>query len=194
MKSEIGSRIMNSSAVRIRVSEDGDRERILAVHRNAFGDDEGPVIANLVDEMLADPTGMPIFSLVAELGGDLVGHVLFTSVTLEPNGEVSAQILAPLAVTRDQQGQGIGSRLIKDGFAHLQKAGIELVFVLGYPDYYSRLGFAAAGPRGFQAPYPILPKNADAWMVTELSHGAIEKYEGIVRCSKALGHPQYWVE
>ena len=185
---------MNSNAVRIRVSEDGDRERILAVHRNAFGDEEGPVIANLVEEMLADPTGKPIFSLVAELGGDLVGHVLFTSVTLEPNGEVSAQILAPLVVTRDQQGQGIGSRLIKDGFTHLQKAGIELVFVLGYPDYYSRFDFAPAGVRGFQAPHPILPKNADAWMVHELSPGAIEKYEGIVRCSKALGLPQYWVE
>lgn len=194
MKSEIGSRIMNSNAVCIRVSEDGDRERILAVHRNAFGDEEGPVIANLVEEMLADPSGEPIFSLVAELGDKLVGHVLFTSGAVEPNGGVSAQILAPLAVTRDHHGQGIGSRLVKDGFERLQKAGVELVFVLGYPDYYSRFGFAPAGARGFQAPYPILPKNADAWMVHELSPEAIEQYEGTVRCSKALDHPHYWQE
>ncbi|QEG39400.1 hypothetical protein UC8_13890 [Roseimaritima ulvae] len=185
---------MNSNAVRIRVSEDGDRERILAVHRNAFGDEEGPVIANLVEEMLADPTGKPIFSLIAERGGDLVGHVLFTSATLDSNDEVSAQILAPLAVTRDQHGQGTGSRMVKDGFAHLEEAGVELVFVLGYPDYYSRFGFAPAGARGFQAPYPILPKNADAWMVHELSPGAIKKYDGTVRCSKALDQPQYWQE
>lgn len=185
---------MTATAFLIRKSRDGDRERILAVHRNAFGDDEGPVIANLVAEMLADPTGEPIFSLVAELGDIIVGHVLFTSVTLEPNSEVSAQILAPLAVTRDQQGQCIGSRLVKDGFVQLMEAGVELVLVLGYPDYYSRFGFAPAGARGFPAPYPILPKNADAWMVTELSPGAIEKYEGTVRCSKALDHPQYWQE
>lgn len=185
---------MSPNVVGIRVSDDRDRERIVAVHRNAFGDDEGPVIANLVEEMLADPSGKPIFSLVAELGSDLVGHALFTSVTLEPNGEVSAQILAPLAVARDQHGQGIGKRLVKDGFAHLQEADIELVFVLGYPDYYSKFGFAPAGARGFQAPYPILPKNADAWMVHELSSGAIDKYEGTVRCSKALDHPQYWQE
>ena len=194
MKSEIGSSIMNSNAVRIRVSDDGDRTRILAIHRDAFGDDEGPVIANLVEEMLADPTGEPIFSLVAELGNKLVGHVLFTSVTVEPNGEVSAQILAPLAVASDQHGQGIGSQLVQDGFAHLQQSGVELVFVLGYPDYYSRFGFAPAGVRGFQAPYPILPKNADAWMVHELASGAIERYEGKIRCSKALDHPQYWQE
>ena len=148
---------MDLNAIHIRVSEDQDRDRILAIHRSAFGDDEGPVIANLVEEMLADPTGKPIFSLIAERGGDLVGHVLFTSATLDPNGKVSAQILAPLAVTRDQHGQGTGSRLVKDGFAHLESAGVELVFVLGYPNYYSKFGFAPAGARGFQAPYPILP-------------------------------------
>lgn len=185
---------MNSNAVQIRVSDDGDRARILAVHQDAFGVEEGPVIANLVEEMLADSSGEPIFSLVAELGDDLVGHVLFTSVAVEPNSEVSAQILAPLAVTRDRHGQGIGSRLVRDGFVHLQQSGVELVFVLGYPDYYSRFGFAPAGVRGFQAPYPILPKNADAWMVHELASGAIKRYEGKIRCSKALDHPQYWQE
>ena len=185
---------MNPNSVQIRVSNEGDRTRILALHRNAFGDEEGPVIANLVKEMLADPTGEPIFSLVAEQENDLVGHVLFTSVTVEPNAQASAQILAPLAVTRDRHGQGIGSRLVKDGFEHLRRAGIELIFVLGYPDYYSRFGFAPAGVRGFQAPYPILPKNADAWMVCELSTGTIQHYAGKIRCSKALDHPQYWQE
>ncbi len=58
---------MNLNAVHIRVSRYQDRDKILAVHRNAFGDDEGPVIASLVDEMLADPSGEPILSLAAEL-------------------------------------------------------------------------------------------------------------------------------
>ncbi len=185
---------MNLNAVQVRVSRDPDRDAILAVHRSAFGDDEGPVIARLVEEMLDDPSGEPILSLVAELGDDLVGHVLFTSVTLEPGGKVSAQILAPLAVTRDRHGQGIGSRLVRDGFAHLRKAGVELVFVLGYPDYYSRFGFTPAGVRGFEAPYPILPKNADAWMGAELSPRAIDRFAGTVRCCKTLDHPQYWQE
>jgi len=185
---------MNRNSVHTRIASDQDRDRILAVHRDAFGDDEGPVIANLVEEMLADPTGEPIFSLVAELDGELVGHLLFTSVTVQPNSEVSAQILAPLAVARDQHGKGIGTQLVKDGFVYLQEAGIELGFVLGYPDFYSRFGFVPAGVRGFQAPYPIPPENADAWMVNELAQGAIEQYEGKIRCLKALDHPQYWQE
>mgnify|MGYP001815791934 FL=1 len=185
---------MNSNAVHIRVSSDQDRHRILAVHRSAFGDDEGPVIARLVEEMLDDPSGEPILSLVAELDNELVGHVLFTSAEIEPGNQASARILAPLAVTRDHHGQGIGSRLVQEGFKRLAETGVELVFVLGYPDYYSRFGFLPAGVRGFHAPYPILPKNADAWMVHELTPGAIARREGTVRCSNALDHAQYWQE
>lgn len=189
-----GSERMDSDAVRIRLSNHEDRKRILVVHRNAFGDDGGPVIANLVEEMFADPTGEPAFSFVAELGGDLVGHLLFTSATLATDDEVSAQILAPLAVTRAQHGRGIGSRLIKTSFVYLEQASVELVFVLGYPDYYQRFGFTPAGARGFEAPYPILPENAEAWMVAELSSGAIQRCSGIVRCCEALDDPQYWRE
>jgi len=185
---------MDLNAVHIRVSKDQDRDRILAVHRSAFGDDEGPVIARLVEEMFNDPTGEPILSLVAELDDVLVGHVLFTSVEIEPNKQASARILAPLAVTRDHHDQGIGSHLVQDGFQRLAEAGVELVFVLGYPDYYSRFGFVPAGALGFQAPYPILPKNADAWMVHELTPGAIARHEGTVRCSNTLDHAQYWQE
>ncbi|WP_404311244.1 hypothetical protein [Neorhodopirellula lusitana] len=47
--------------------------------------------------------------------------------------------------------------------------------------------------QGLQATYPIPSKNADAWMVTELTPGTIENCEGIVRCSKALDHPKYWI-
>lgn len=185
---------MNLNTVQIRVSRDPDRDAIFAVQRSAFGDDEGPVIARLVEEMLDDPSGEPILSLVAELDDEFVGHVLFTSVEIEPSKQVSARILAPLAVTRDHHAQGIGTRLVQEGFKRLTEAGVELVFVLGYPDYYSRFGFVPAGVRGFHAPYPILPKNADAWMVKELTPGAITTHEGTIRCSNALDHAQYWQE
>jgi len=57
---------------------------------------------------------------------------------------------------------------------------IQRVSVLDYPGYYSTFGFSTAGVRGFQAPSPILAKNADAWMVHALSPGAIKKYAGAV--------------
>lgn len=184
---------MNSSATQIRSATLDDREPILAVHRDAFGDEEGEAIAALVAEMLDDPTAEPIHSFVLEQGDGIIAHVLFTAVRIEPSG-VSAQILAPLAVSSDRQRSGLGTKLVNEALAQLESKGVEAVFVLGYPDYYSRFGFALAGVRGFDAPHPILPKNADAWMVKELQPRAIETNQGIVRCCKALDHPQYWQE
>lgn len=186
---------MTASDISIRESREHERDEILAIHLDAFGDVEGPMISKLVGELMDDATGKPICSLVAETDGLLIGHVMFTSVAIEPDlGHVIAKILAPIAVVKDRQRQGIGGRLIHTGLSQLKDSGVNRVFVLGYPDYYTRFGFEPAGANGLQASYPILPKNSDAWMVTELEAGAIANRKGTVRCSKALDHPQYWIE
>lgn len=189
---------MNTDAIQVRPARSDDRVRILTLHLDAFGDDEGPVIASLVEEMLEDPTAEPIYSFVAESEKKVVGHVLFTSVTIEPasdsNDEANAQILAPLAVTRNLQGGGIGTHLVNEALKQLSAAGVQLVFVLGYPNYYSRFGFVPAGARGLQAPYPIPEQNTDAWMVVELQADAVESFDGTVKCCRALNQQKYWVE
>lgn len=186
---------MTQANVKICNANAQDRDAILAIHMNAFGVDDGEVIAKLVDEMLDDATGEPMLSLVAEADVELVGHLLFTSARIEPDhGQVSAKILAPLSVVQHRQRQGIGGRLIHAGLRQLEEVGVDLVFVLGYPDYYSRFGFKPAGVQGFQATYPIPLQNAGAWMVKELTPGTMEGCQGIVRCSKALDHPKYWIE
>ncbi|WP_372716606.1 GNAT family N-acetyltransferase [Novipirellula sp.] len=129
---------------------------------------------------------------MAESKDQIVGHGLFTSVTINPARDLSAQILAPLAVTREIQGQAIGNRLVNESLTQLAAADVQLVFVLGYPAYYTRFGFVAAGTRGLQAPYPIPPDHADAWMVHELRQGVIAAAAGTIRCCDALSHPQYW--
>lgn len=186
---------MMQDKVKIRKATQQDRDSILAIHMNAFGESEGPVIAKLVDEMLDDASGEPMLSLVAETDVELVGHLLFTSANIEPDrGQVSARILAPLAVVQNRQRRGIGSLLIQTGLRELQEHGVDLVFVLGYPDYYSRFGFKPAGAQGLEAPYPVPPQNADAWMVKELTPETIENCKGTVCCSNALDHPKYWIE
>jgi predicted N-acetyltransferase YhbS len=72
--------------------------------------------------------------------------------------------------------------------------GVELVFVLGHPGYYPRFGFKPAGVLGFEAPYPIPEKHADAWMVRELRAGIIGSVRGKVVCADTLSRPEYWRE
>lgn len=179
----------------IRKSSESDRVEISNFHREAFGEEEGPVVARLVNDLLDDKSAMPLLSLVATEGSKIIGHILFTNVTLSPNSaSVSAQILAPLAVLPKAQKRGVGGKLIKEGLSQLKQSGVGLVFVLGHPDYYPRSGFTPAGVLGYEAPYPIAVENAGAWMVQALSAGIIGKFKGTVQCSDALSKPELWRE
>lgn len=169
-----------------------DLTSILTIHKLAFnGDNE----ANLVRQLLQDESAKPFLSFMAIKDNQRVGHILFTKVSLENcSTEISAQILAPLAVIPDYQKQGIGSFLVKKGLQQLKAQGCELVFVLGYPEYYSRFGFQPAGKLGFSAPYPIPEKHSDAWMVMALMPNLIGLVHGQVKCAKSLDKPEYWQE
>jgi len=178
----------------LRTTRASDRDTILTLHRAAFGPEEGPVIADLVNALLDDPTAEPRLSLLAERDGRAVGHILFTRTTLAPDPDgLDARLLAPLAVHPDHQGDGVGGTLIRDGLTRLRQAGAALVFVLGHPGYYPRHGFRPC--RVVAAPYPIPAQHADAWMVQELSRGAEERAAGgTLGCATAIDRPEYWIE
>jgi len=162
---------------------------------SAFGQRQGQEIVELVNDLLEDETAKPLLSLVAEKDGKLAGHILFTTARLQSeNQELSIRILAPLAVSSDAQGEGIGGVLIREGLKQLAESGVDLVFVLGHPRYYPRFGFQTAGILGFEAPYTIPSEHADAWMVQELKTGRLAKNEGKIQCSEVLNQPQYWRE
>jgi len=176
----------------IREATESDLADVLNVEKEAFGYDKE---ANLVKDLLSDPSARPLYSLLSFHDEEAVGHILFTSARLEKAQKgVSLSILAPLAVIPGFQKQGIGGKLIDSGLRHLTSSGVDLVFVLGHPDYYPRYGFKPAGVRGFEAPYPIPEEHADAWMVQELHKGVIGGVSGKVRCADLLDKPEHWRE
>ncbi len=179
----------------VRKASASDQAAISEVFHAAFGGNQGGEVDQLVLALLADGTARPVISLVAEVDGRVVGHILFTKAGLEGCcAAASAAILAPLAVHPDHQGRGIGGRLIRAGLEASRAAGCDLVFVLGHPGYYPRHGFVVAGVNGFEAPYPIAPQHADAWMVQELRPGMIGEVCGRVLCADSLKDPKHWCE
>jgi len=179
----------------IRRSTESDYADILNIHTQAFGEKKGPEIADLVSGLLGDKTALPLLSLLAVANAKTIGHILFTKAEVTQTKEsVSAQILAPLAILPESQSKGVGGQLIKEGLNQLKKSGVELVFVLGHPDYYPRSGFNPAGVLGYEAPYHIPEEHAGAWMVQELCSGVIGKVQGKVQCSDVLSQPQHWRE
>jgi putative acetyltransferase len=176
----------------IREASDLDINDVLLVERLAFNQDKE---ADLVWALLSDPSAKPFLSLLAFKDNKAVGHILFTTARLtKTQNTASISILAPLAIVPDFQKQGIGGKLIEKGLKLLSKSGVDLVFVLGHPEYYPRYGFKPAGSLGFEAPYTIPDKHADAWMLQALRPGVIGAVSGRIMCADALNKPEYWRE
>lgn len=176
----------------IREAVETDLNDVLQIERLAFGYEKE---ADLVRELLHDPSAKPVLSLLAFQKDRALGHILFTTAQLSGSQDsASIVILAPLAIVPDAQKQGIGGKLIEKGLELLSKSGVDLVFVLGHPEYYPRYGFKPAGNLGFEAPYPIPDVHANAWMVQALRSGVIGTVSGKVICADALDKPEHWRE
>lgn len=88
-------------------------------------------------------------SLVAEIDGELVGHVAFSPVEISDNTK-NWYGLGPVSVHPDFQKQGIGSALIQDGLEKIQALGAAGCVVLGEPAYYTNFGFEVKSNLSFE--------------------------------------------
>lgn len=153
----------------IRTTSAADFAPLIALHDAAFGTKfEGQLVADL---MAAD---LAALSLVALEDGRIVGHILFSPMIVEIDGETAlALALAPLAVDPQFQRRGIGTALTKAGIAWARQAGWEAVIVLGHPEFYARFGFRADLAAGFDAPF-----SGPAFMALELTKAALSGRKG----------------
>src|SRR5262245_25972213 len=86
---------------------------VAAIHRVVASAFDTAFEADLVDALRRQ--ARPIVSLVALVDGDIVGHILFSPVTLSTHPELALMGLAPMAVVPGRQRQGIGSALAREG-------------------------------------------------------------------------------
>jgi putative acetyltransferase len=158
----------------VRNEKDEDIPAIRIVHERAFG---RPAEADLVDALRRN--GKATLSLVAEDDGQVVGHILFSPVTIESGGNVVVGVgLAPLAVLPEAQNRGVGSLLVKGGLDRCREAGRQFAVVLGHHDYYPRFGFVPASRYGIKSEYDVADEN---FMAMELQASALQSRAGIVK-------------
>jgi putative acetyltransferase len=148
----------------------GDVAAIQAVHAASFPTE---LEARLVG-LLRAAGRLPV-SLVAEVGGAVVGHIAFSPVTVA-SGAAGAG-LAPVAVAAPHRRRGIAAELVRMGLEACRTAGFGWAVVMGEPAYYSRFGFRPAAEFGLADEYGGGP----AFQAIELLPGALPVGAGVVR-------------
>jgi len=158
----------------VREETPADAAGVRSVNEEAFG---RPEEADIVEALRA--AGAVTLSLVAVEGDDVIGHILFSPVTVETaQGPWPAVGLGPMAVVPRLQGRSVGGALVRAGLDAVRARGVDAVVVLGHATYYPRFGFERASRFGIRWE---LPCPDEAFMVLELSPGALHDRAGVVR-------------
>ena len=121
-----------------------DHAAIAALHDDAFPRVDGAarsVESALIDELRGDGDVIEELTFVAELDGEVVGHVMCSAATLAEEPSIG---LGPIAVAPALQRQGIGAALMASVIASAEQRGDAAIVLLGDPAYYGHFGFVPA--------------------------------------------------
>jgi putative acetyltransferase len=84
--------------------------------------------------------GKLAISLVAEVGGTVIGHVALSPVSVS-SGASGWFGVGPISVAPEHQRHGVGSRLMREALRLLRERHAAGCVLLGDPEYYGRFGF-----------------------------------------------------
>ena len=132
----------------------------------------------LVEKLRMNPAFVPQLSLVAEVLGEIAGHILFFPVRIRNGWQNHESLaLAPMSVLPELQRKGIGKELITKGLEVSRALGFKSVIVLGHSEYYPKFGFKPASNWKIGTYYKV---DDEVFMATELVHKGLKDVSGMV--------------
>ncbi|MEZ2389838.1 N-acetyltransferase [bacterium RCC_150] len=148
-----------SQGVVLRSENPADRQEILELTATAFSISPAtglpvagvPSEVELLRQLFECEEYLPGLSIVAEIGGEIVGHVISTRAWA---GSLELLGLGPISVQPHLQGRGIGSALLRETARRAEEVGEPGIALLGSTVYYPRFGYLPASRLGIEAPEP----------------------------------------
>lgn len=132
----------------------------------------------LVERLRKSNAFIPELSLVAEVDGEILGHIMLTKLLIK-NGEIEYEslTLAPVSVLPQYQNKSIGSKLIIESLKIAKELNFKSVIVLGHDKYYPRFGFKPTDLWDIKSPFDV-PR--ESFMALELERGSLTHVSGVV--------------
>jgi putative acetyltransferase len=124
----------------IRPETPADYDAIREINIAAFADH---LYSQQTEHLIVDglrAAGALSVSLVAEVDGNVVGHIAFSPAKIDGN-DCMWFLLGPVGVLPAFQRRGIGTELINAGLKIIRGLGAHGCILVGDPAYYSRFGF-----------------------------------------------------
>ena len=168
--------------MKIRQERELDHAAVYEVVKTAFASAEHSDgnVQDLVTALRNSSAFVPALSLVAEVDGNVVGHILFTKADVDG---YTVLALAPLSVLPPYQRRGVGLALMAEGHRIAKELGFDYSVVLGHAKYYPKAGYCPASRFGIKAPFDVADEN---YMALKLDPEA-ESLHGVVRYDAAFG-------
>lgn len=170
--------------MKIRQEKVTDFKEVFSLIKEAFKDEQ---FSNnkeqfLVERLRKSEAFIPELSLVAEIDGKIVGHILITKLKINNSvNEFESLALAPVSVLPTYQNRGIGGKLIIEAHQKATDLGYKSIVLLGHENYYPRFGYKQASEYGIELPFEV-PK--ESCMVIELVKNGLKGVSGTVEYPK----------
>ena len=174
----------------IRTAKNKDLPSIQNVIKTSFSTEENKLISILVRELSDEISTPPVKSFIVEIDDKIIGYVSFSPIFFKLNTNITGYILAPLAVSSNNQNQGIGTQIVNFGISELTKIGIHVLLVYGDPGYYKRFGFNEDIGKSFVPQYTL--KYPFGWLGIKLNNYSDPKSAIEFECIDALNKPELW--
>lgn len=169
----------------IRKEEKKDYKKVFSLIENAFKHEiyTDHKEQYLVERLRKSASFIPELSLVAEIDEEIVGYILLTKIKIINDTLHSSEslALAPVAVLKRFQGNGIGGQLILEAHRKSKELGFKSVILLGHEKYYPKFGYEMTKKYGIKLPFDVPDENC---MLIELTENALKDVSGTVEYPK----------
>ena len=170
--------------IKIRQEQENDFQAVREVVELAFRDveDSDQSEPYLVERLRKTDAYIPELSLVAELNGEIIGHLMMSKVEIVSEDQSVISLgLAPVSVVPKYQRIGVGSALIREAHKRAGELGYKSAVLLGHKDYYPRFGYKRAIDFGIEFPFD---GPSEYCMVVELAPEGLKNVHGMIKYAK----------